>query len=412
MSTATSASADEAVSSLWKQLRRKFTLARGILTPVFVFGGRESALADLHNRLRDIAQLESWPFLECAPTDAPDTVVVRLLLGGAPIAWRLVWIDLRVAATAHRTVVLSLMARLNERRAELEQRPAVVLFVLPQAWEPDVAAAAPDLWHLRQASVAIPFGSPGASATGPVGVRAAASASSGPPTRPPIVEPAIERWYRQREAGSKVASLWDGFLAVDAALKAGLDHEANDIAADTLALAETGVRSRPDDREALRDLSVSLNKVGDAASARGDIAAAQAAYARSLETRERLIAVHGENREALRDLSISLNNVGDAASARGDIAASQAAYARCLETLERLIAEYGENREALGDLASAHLHVAALAGLGDADVDGASHRQQARTLLTRLSMAFPDIAVYRDQLAQMDQQEIGEHEQA
>ena len=73
MSAATSPSADEAVGSLWKQLRRKFMLARGVLTPVFVFGGRESALADLHNRLRDIAQLESWPFLECAPTDAPDS---------------------------------------------------------------------------------------------------------------------------------------------------------------------------------------------------------------------------------------------------------------------------------------------------------------------------------------------------
>ena len=113
MSAATSASADEAVGSLWKQLRRKFTLARGVLTPVFVFGGMESSLADLRTRLRDTALVEVWPFLECAPTDAPDITVLRLLLGGASVAWRLAWIDLRVAAIAHRDGVLSLMARLN-----------------------------------------------------------------------------------------------------------------------------------------------------------------------------------------------------------------------------------------------------------------------------------------------------------
>ena len=114
---------------------------------------------------------------------------MRLLLSGEPIAWRMVWIDLRVAASGHRPSVLSLMARLNERRGELERRPAIAVFLLPQGWEPQVAAAAPDLWHVRQASVAVPFGAASPPASQPIEGGAEASAPCDPVRLGPAVEP-------------------------------------------------------------------------------------------------------------------------------------------------------------------------------------------------------------------------------
>ena len=399
MSATIDSSPEAAVDALWSQLRHRFTLARSVLSPVFVFGGADRVLTDLHDRLRNVAQLECWPFLECAPAEAADSIVMRLLLSGEPIAWRMVWIDLRVAASGHRPSVLSLMARLNERRGELERRPAVVVFLLPQGWEPQVAAAAPDLWHVRQASVAVPFDAASPPASQPIEGGAEASAQLDPVR----LAPAVERYRGQRRQPGAHVSLWDGLFAVDEALAAGLDDAAREIAAEVLEQAQARVSSLSD-AGALRDLSLALNRVGDVALARGDLAGAQSAYGRSLETTERLIAGYGENWEALRDLSVSLNRVGDVALARGNLAEAQSAFGRSLETRERLIATYGENREALDDLAYVHGRLALVDGAGRA-AKGSSHRQQARALLTRLTMAFPDIAEYRERLDELDQQD-------
>jgi hypothetical protein len=66
-----------------------------------------------------------------------------------------------------------------------------------------------------------------------------------------------------------------------------------------------------------RDLSVSLNKVGDAASVAGENDAARAAYQEGLDIRRRLSARLGTP-EAERDLSISLHRVTRAAIDGGD----------------------------------------------------------------------------------------------
>ncbi|MEZ5574197.1 MAG: hypothetical protein R3F44_00575 [Candidatus Competibacteraceae bacterium] len=71
-----------------------------------------------------------------------------------------------------------------------------------------------------------------------------------------------------------------------------------------------------DTPEVLRDLSVVLNKVGDAARALGRLEEAERAYAESLAVRvlrQRL----GDTPEVLRDLSVALERVGDAARGPG-----------------------------------------------------------------------------------------------
>ncbi|KAA0220104.1 MAG: hypothetical protein EDS66_14695, partial [Planctomycetota bacterium] len=61
---------------------------------------------------------------------------------------------------------------------------------------------------------------------------------------------------------------------------------------------------------ALRDLSVSLDRVGDVRRLKGDRDAALAAFEEGLALRRRIAREFGETPEALRDLSVSLFRVG------------------------------------------------------------------------------------------------------
>ncbi len=71
--------------------------------------------------------------------------------------------------------------------------------------------------------------------------------------------------------------------------------------------AQTQTADDGNSDEVLRDLSISLDKVGDVAQALGNLTEAQQAYSESLlimrQQRDRL----GDSPEVLRDLSVSLN---------------------------------------------------------------------------------------------------------
>jgi tetratricopeptide (TPR) repeat protein len=118
-------------------------------------------------------------------------------------------------------------------------------------------------------------------------------------------------------------------------------------ARDWLKLAE-GLAERSGTPETLRDLSISLEKVGNIHSAQGNLTAAEEAYTQSLEIRENLARRTGTP-EAVRDLSISLEKVGNVRTARGDYTAAENAYTRSLELAERL-AERSGTPETLRDL--------------------------------------------------------------
>jgi tetratricopeptide (TPR) repeat protein len=102
--------------------------------------------------------------------------------------------------------------------------------------------------------------------------------------------------------------------------------------------------------EALRDLSVSLDNVGDVRRARGELAAAAQAYEESLELRRQLREALGETPEALRDLSVSLNRVGDVRRARGELAAAAQAYEESLALSRQVHEILGAIPQATEDL--------------------------------------------------------------
>src|SRR5204863_283218 len=75
------------------------------------------------------------------------------------------------------------------------------------------------------------------------------------------------------------------------------------------------------DAQAARDLSVSLNKLGDFYLRRGeagDAGRALEAYQGALEIAQRLRAANPNDAQAARDLSVSLNKLGDFYLRRGE----------------------------------------------------------------------------------------------
>ena len=89
----------------------------------------------------------------------------------------------------------------------------------------------------------------------------------------------------------------------------------------------------PDDVQAQRDLSVSLERLGDLARAAGRPDEARGHYQRGLEIRERLAAQLPDDVQAQRDLSVSLYQIGMLAAQTGDEKGAVANLMRCRDVL-------------------------------------------------------------------------------
>ncbi|MBX7209925.1 MAG: TIR domain-containing protein [Verrucomicrobiaceae bacterium] len=85
-----------------------------------------------------------------------------------------------------------------------------------------------------------------------------------------------------------------------------------------------------------RDLSVSLNKLGDLAIAQGDLPAALRWHTECHGILQRLAQSDPANAAWQRDLSVSLNKLGDLAIAQGDLPAALRWHTECHGILQRL----------------------------------------------------------------------------
>ena len=63
--------------------------------------------------------------------------------------------------------------------------------------------------------------------------------------------------------------------------------------------------------ERARDVSVSVNKIGDVLVSRNDLSGALARYEEGLEIARRLLAADPSHAERARDVSVSLERIGD-----------------------------------------------------------------------------------------------------
>jgi tetratricopeptide (TPR) repeat protein len=137
----------------------------------------------------------------------------------------------------------------------------------------------------------------------------------------------------------------------------------------------------PDDVQAQRDLSVSLNWLGEVKLQKGDEKGALAAYKERYDIRHRLAAEGQEGTEALRDLSISLDHLGDLELRGDNWKAALGAYQESYDIRTRLAAQAQGDPEAQRDLSTSLYH------LGDAKLKGVIER--ARSPPTGRASASP-----------------------
>ena len=111
---------------------------------------------------------------------------------------------------------------------------------------------------------------------------------------------------------------------------------------ESLALGRRLVDAYGETPWSLRDLSVSLNKVGDVRRAAGELGSARAAYEESLALDRRLVDAYGETPQSLRDLSISLGRVGAMREETGELSFADAAYGEAMVLTRAVVEAYDE----------------------------------------------------------------------
>ena len=100
----------------------------------------------------------------------------------------------------------------------------------------------------------------------------------------------------------------------------------------------------------LRDLTLSLDRIGDVELAQGDREAAVIRYRKSLGICQRIVKQFGESSQSLTDLTCSLNSVGDVELAQGDREAALKRYRKSLEISQRIVEQFGESPQSLSGM--------------------------------------------------------------
>jgi tetratricopeptide (TPR) repeat protein len=133
------------------------------------------------------------------------------------------------------------------------------------------------------------------------------------------------------------------------AMAVGDGPRARDLFERSLRIAEGLLARDPEDAGYLRDVSVSLERLG-LTMAVGDGPRARDLFERSLRIAEGLLARDPENTSYQRDVSVSLNKMGGLAMARGDGPQARELFERSLRIAEWLLAREPQNTSYQRDL--------------------------------------------------------------
>lgn len=149
----------------------------------------------------------------------------------------------------------------------------------------------------------------------------------------------------------------------------------------SLEVSEKLLADNPDSAQAVRDVSISLEKLGDLHLKRGqsaDLEVAIAHFERSHEYAEKLLSLNQESAQAARDVSISLEKLGDCLSLRGrpgDIATALRHYKRSLALAEQLLAANLNSAEAARDVVLSHCKLAGFVSDHGDEAEKKKHRR-------------------------------------
>ena len=385
----------------WQRLRRQFELATDPWLG-FIFCPAPGPVAALRERTEFTLRYRARQMRRIHPA-SPDELreLMPRLFASLPNAG-CVWVEVVVMDSPLLVDDVGpwasawdwLMLRLNERRDALRRRLAgpLIIAVHPE-WKPRLRDAAPDIWSVRSLVLDLP-GNEGVPATNRSDVleESKVNDETAYVTSVEEAQAALHRLEEEPLPGTKSlarlhmymasALLADGrageavghaddavvsatgntrlraqALAVAARAKLQAD---NDVAAALQHLQEAigvwrSILSRDGETpQTLRDLSISLDRMGGVHKVAGDTDAARAAYEESLAIDRRLIAMIGETPQTLRDLSISFGKMGGVHEAAGETDAARAAYEESLAIVRRLMGMIGETPQTRHDLAISH----------------------------------------------------------
>jgi tetratricopeptide (TPR) repeat protein len=133
-----------------------------------------------------------------------------------------------------------------------------------------------------------------------------------------------------------------------------------------LEISERLLVSNPESDDAIKNVSVSLNKLGEFLLDHGQSSDAQQVFLycqRSLDMSEQLLAINPKSVQAVRDVSVSLNKYGDFLVSRGHPGDEQQAlgcFQRSLEMREQLLVNNPQSTEVVRDVVVALERVSAI----------------------------------------------------
>ena len=171
------------------------------------------------------------------------------------------------------------------------------------------------------------------------------------------------------------------------AMESGRLDQAHDNSIAVVDALERRLAELDENPEALRDLSVSLERLGNVERNRGQLDSAYARYEKALQILQKVLAQTGETPEALRDLGRGLGRLGDVEQAHCLLDAAYARYEQALQIARKVLAQSGETPEALRDLS------VSLERLGDVErrrgqLDAATARYEQAQQIDRKVLAL------------------------
>ena len=144
-------------------------------------------------------------------------------------------------------------------------------------------------------------------------------------------------------------TMFDNFVLTY--LAAGDVHDAAAAANQAVGIARKLAAQNSADADAKRELSISLDRLGNVKLQERDLAGALAVYQESLDIRRTLVAKDPNNAVSQRDLAVSFGKVGVVKEYATDLTGALAAYQAALEISRKLAAQQPDNDEAQLDLA-------------------------------------------------------------
>ena len=152
----------------------------------------------------------------------------------------------------------------------------------------------------------------------------------------------------------------------------------------------------PNGVRAQRDLTQSLDKLGELAGKMGQLGEAKAFYERSVQISEKQAAADPEDARAQRDLSIGLRELGELARKMGQLAKAQASFERSFYIRERLAAADPRNVQSQHDLIWSHIYFARLHQM----------RKQAALVRQQKQAAAAILAKIRGRLTRAEEKDL------